>query len=402
MVFELTQAESQLRERIMKEHNVQGARLLLVDDHPQNLRILANLLKSEYRIMTALDGDKALQLIHGDHPPDLVLLDINMPGMDGYQVCQKIKANPNTSHIPVIFLTASSQIEDETHGLEVGAVDYITKPFHIPVVRARIRTHLELKRAWQEAREKSRALARELEDMYDLQRSVMPESAYQASNLLVQGMYHPSGLTGGDYFDYLSLPGGGLRCLVADVSGHGARAAFLMAMVRTVFHFDEHKALPLSLLVQRLNRQLIQTMGNSGDFVTLMGADVHPENNCMEYVNAGHCPGFFQDESDFKELEATTTLLGLLETDVQTRILECKGNWNLLLYTDGFYECSIQGEGILGYEPFRDLCAGLMQRDGLDLHSLPRMVAESAPGIVGFQDDLTALHVRKISNPNPG
>ena len=118
-------------------------RLLLVDDEPTNLQLLRQVLQADYRLLFATDGARALQLAK-EQRPDLILLDIMMPGMDGYAVCQALKRQPLTAHIPVIFVTALTDTQDETRGFDVGAVDYITKPVSPPVVRARVRTQLSL------------------------------------------------------------------------------------------------------------------------------------------------------------------------------------------------------------------------------------------------------------------
>lgn len=120
--------------------------LLLVDDLPDNIHELLEALKSEYRIMVAASGARALEIVEGDNPPDLVLLDILMPGMDGYEVCRRIKESRMGNRIPVIFVTVVDAPREKVKGFELGAADYITKPFDIDEVRARIRTHLELAR----------------------------------------------------------------------------------------------------------------------------------------------------------------------------------------------------------------------------------------------------------------
>lgn len=120
--------------------------VLIVDDAPVNIRVLGNALKTDYKVLFATNGEKALEIAMSSSPPDLILLDIMMPGMDGYEVCQKLKAEKYTQNIPVIFITAMSQEADETRGLEIGAVDYITKPFSLPIAKVRVKTHLELKR----------------------------------------------------------------------------------------------------------------------------------------------------------------------------------------------------------------------------------------------------------------
>jgi adenylate cyclase len=118
-------------------------RVLVVDDERFNINVLVDLLKNEYKMMAAKDGAMALKAV-GANPPDLILLDIMMPDMDGFEVIQQLKANPETASIPVIFLTAKTEAADETKGFELGAVDYIAKPFNPAVVQARVRTQLEL------------------------------------------------------------------------------------------------------------------------------------------------------------------------------------------------------------------------------------------------------------------
>lgn len=120
-------------------------KVLIVDDTPENIQILMETLKGEYAIVAAINGQKALQMAAADPIPDIILLDIMMPGLDGYQVCEKLKEDEKTQGIPVIFVTAMSEAEDEQKGLDLGAVDYITKPIQPGLVKARVRNQLELK-----------------------------------------------------------------------------------------------------------------------------------------------------------------------------------------------------------------------------------------------------------------
>jgi putative two-component system response regulator len=117
----------------------------VVDDTPANLMLMSALLKDDYKVKVANSGEKALKIAASDSPPDLILLDIMMPEMDGYQVCTQLKSDPLTRDIPVIFLTSRAEAGDEKKGLEMGAVDYITKPVSQPIVMARVKTHLALK-----------------------------------------------------------------------------------------------------------------------------------------------------------------------------------------------------------------------------------------------------------------
>jgi putative two-component system response regulator len=117
--------------------------ILIVDDAKTNIDILLALLGDDYDLAVAMGGESALSIVEED-PPDLILLDVMMPGMDGYEVCRRLKANPSTRNIPVIFVTAMSEVADETKGFEIGAVDYITKPISPPIIEARVKTHLAL------------------------------------------------------------------------------------------------------------------------------------------------------------------------------------------------------------------------------------------------------------------
>lgn len=129
--------------------------ILVVDDTPSNLSLMMELLKGSYQVKLANGGERALKLAAMEPHPDLILLDIMMPGMDGYEVCQALKSNPQTRDIPVVFLTAKSEIEDEKKGLEMGAVDYITKPISPPIVLARVKVHLIVKAQADFLRDKS-------------------------------------------------------------------------------------------------------------------------------------------------------------------------------------------------------------------------------------------------------
>jgi putative two-component system response regulator len=130
--------------------------ILVVDDTPENIDLLTEVLNPHYRTRIAINGEKALKIAFSDTPPDLILLDIMMPGISGYEVCEKLKANPDTRGIPVIFVTAMSEISDEKKGLELGAVDYITKPISPAIVLARVMTHLAL---YDQTREMERMVA---------------------------------------------------------------------------------------------------------------------------------------------------------------------------------------------------------------------------------------------------
>lgn len=139
------------------------ATVLVVDDTPDNLMLMANLLKDRYRVKAANSGEKALRILEGDPLPDLILLDIMMPGLSGHQVAQQLQKDSRTHDIPIIFLTALAAMEDEIQGLELGAVDYITKPICAPLVLARVETQLKIKAAADFLRNKNDFLEQEVQ-----------------------------------------------------------------------------------------------------------------------------------------------------------------------------------------------------------------------------------------------
>ncbi|MDV7391695.1 response regulator, partial [Arthrospira platensis SPKY1] len=136
--------------------------IMVVDDTAQNLALMSELLRPQYRVVVANSGERALKLLHAGKQPDLILLDIMMPEMDGYEVIRRLKADPETERIPVVFLTAKSEVEDEAKGLSLGAVDYITKPISPPIVLARVQTHITLKASADFLRDKAAFLEAEV------------------------------------------------------------------------------------------------------------------------------------------------------------------------------------------------------------------------------------------------
>ena len=187
-------------------------KILIVDDERLNITVLNDLLKSDYKIMAAISGKQALKAAQSENPPDLILLDIMMPEMDGYEVCSILKANEKTKDIPVMFVTAMGQTSDETKGLEVGAVDYLTKPISPPIVHARVMAHLKLKKQRDELNEAYRLIESQkarMEDELsvgrDIQMSMVPQVFPPYPNryeFTLHAKLFPAREVGGDFYDY--------------------------------------------------------------------------------------------------------------------------------------------------------------------------------------------------------
>lgn len=144
--------------------------IVIADDVPENIELLVNILKDEYNVKVANSGEKALKIVYSEPPPDLILLDVMMPGLSGHEVCRRLKANPDRRRIPVIFVTAMTSVEDEKLGLDIGAVDYITKPISPPIVLARVRTHLAL---YDQARELERMVTQRTSELINSRQQII-------------------------------------------------------------------------------------------------------------------------------------------------------------------------------------------------------------------------------------
>src|SRR6267154_807396 len=157
--------------------------VLVVDDAPANIQIVHAILKDDYKIRVATSGAKALDLVKLKPFPDLVLLDVVMPDMDGYEVCGILKATPESRDIPVIFLTGKTEADDETKGFDLGAVDYIHKPFSPAVVTARVHTHLVLRGIREQLASQLLVIRREMETAREIQLSILPRTMPKVSGL---------------------------------------------------------------------------------------------------------------------------------------------------------------------------------------------------------------------------
>ncbi len=192
--------------------NVSTSTILIVDDAPENLAVLSELLQGEYRVRAATSGERALRIVKTPPKPDLILLDVMMPGMDGYEVFDQLRADPETADIPVIFVTAIDNTESEIRGLDVGAVDYIAKPVIPPILRARVHTQLELKRARDRLKHQNSYLEAELE------RRMSEVLAIQ--DVTIHALAHLAEIRDPETGNHLRRTQGYMRTLAEELSTH--------------------------------------------------------------------------------------------------------------------------------------------------------------------------------------
>jgi sigma-B regulation protein RsbU (phosphoserine phosphatase) len=330
--------------------------VLLVDDAPANIQVATSILKDIYKIRIATNGAKALALVKDAPPPDLVLLDVMMPEMDGYEVCTRLKADPATRDIPVIFLTGQTEIEDETRGFEVGAVDYIHKPFSPAVVKARVQTHLVLRGIREQLAAQLLTIQKELETARKIQMSILPSSIPQLEGLDIAARYIPMTSVAGDFYDFIVVDEKHLGILVADVSGHGMPAALIASMLKIALAAEmAHAADPAQVLLG-LNKTLCGKFQHH--FVTAAYLFVDMLKGTLTYAGAGHPPLLLwgQSSEGVRDVEENGLFLGKFPWATYTsRELPLNaGDW-CLLYTDGIPETTNPAAVEFGTDRFKQV-----------------------------------------------
>lgn len=265
-------------------------RVLVVDDELPNRLYLRKLLTARgCTVSDAHDGPAALQKIHRQ-PPDLVLADVIMPGMDGFALCAEIKRDPACRHVPVIMVTAKSGIEDLARGFDLGAMDYIRKPFDARELVLRVGNALELKRSNDLLSQWNRRVARELELAGAIQRSMFSEEPLFAETFDVRIKYSASMDVGGDAFDVIQLPAGRCGVYVADVSGHGVAPAMISSMLKATaadlirtFHMEGP-----ARICNELHSRIGTIVNNPAYYATLLLALYDPVAKQWVCMNCGH------------------------------------------------------------------------------------------------------------------
>jgi len=369
--------------------------ILIVDDTPLNIGVISGALKDSYKTKVATNGEKALALASAEEKPDLILLDIMMPGMDGYEVCSRLKADPATSEIPVIFLTGQTSAEDETRGFEVGAVDYVHKPFSPAVVKARVRSHILLREARGQLASQLLALNTELEMARQIQLSILPHSIPKLAGLDIAAHYLPMTSVAGDFYDFIQIDDKHIGILIADVSGHGLPSALIASMLQVALTGQASHASEPDKVLLGLNRAFCGKF--TRNFVTAAYVYIDLENNFMRYAGAGHPPMFQWRNSTGKATQVLENglVLGIIE-EASYEALEflLEPGDRYVLCTDGILEAANSaqeqfGEGRLMcfIESQKDLATD--QFSQMLLNDLSRW--SNQPTEQGQQDDITLL-----------
>jgi sigma-B regulation protein RsbU (phosphoserine phosphatase) len=315
--------------------------ILMVDDNPTNLQVLFQTLEGVgCKLLIAKNGNGALA-IAGKARPDLILLDIMMPDIDGYEVCRRLKADPATADIPVIFLSALGETEDKVKGLHLGAVDYITKPFQPDEVIARVNTHLTIHRLKREVESQKDQLEHELEVVSEVQRKLLPKQLPEIDGFKLAAHYETSRYAGGDYYDIIEIPENRWGFLIADAEGHSAPAAVLMAMTCALFRAYPGSPDDPAAVLHYLNQHLCKVAEPS--FMTALYAVYDGGQQTMRIARAGQPLPMIYRASEKKAFELDSPgvyPLGIEPYRIELPVTEVKlmpGD-RFLVYTDGLSE----------------------------------------------------------------
>ena len=373
--------------------------ILVVDDSITMRNFLTRVLGDDYQVVTASDGLECIDK-YKKISPSVILLDLLMPVMDGFDVIDKIRNELGDPEIIIIVLTGQDEQEIKAKALNAGANDYLTKPFHVVELKARVGVAIRqvmLTRQLQSANSKLQKAYDIIDDevrlVARLQDKLLPTKVPVINGLEIKSLYRPSGRASGDYFDVFDLEDGVIRVVMADVSGHGPQAAFIMAIVRTLFKADGSEAHDLSHSLFQINTHLVDLIGEDSYFVTLFAADIDFNTGVMKYLSAGHCPALIMQDGVMGEpLRAHVPPLGFFTVDSTLDERHFNKSLELFLFTDGCYEWRM-GDDFFTLEAFMDIAGRLMRNDSLNLNALEDMLEKETGVRPVFDDDVTALSI---------
>ncbi len=375
--------------------NLAECRVLLVDDAKANLDILVEGLKSDHKLSLALNGETALQAARRT-PPDLVLLDIVMPGLDGYEVCRRLRQMPETAEVPIMFLSSLEDVKNKTRGFEAGANDYLTKPFEMLEVKARVRSLLKAK-AYNDAVKEQ--IASELRIAREIQMGMLPhdftelERQYPVS---FGAVLEPAREVGGDLYGVCAAGTDRLVLFLGDVSGKGLPASMFMVRAISLARLLSREIREPELILARLNDELAAD-NPSGMFVTFLCGVFQPRSGRFALANAGHCrPVLLRAEGASSwAVRDLGTALGFepaLKFE-RTEIMLREGD-TLVFYTDGVTEAFDPQEECYGSERLLEDVASCSGQSAAAITAGLLQKVRAFAGVAPQSDDIAILTMK--------
>lgn len=379
--------------------------IMIVDDMPLNLQVLGMLLQGEeYRIIVATDGSEALNLAAAQLP-DLILLDIEMPGISGIDVCVQLKMMPETREIPVIFLTARHTSGDIVTGFESGAVDYVTKPFNRAELLARVKNQLELRRsremirhAYRELEQRDRLITDDLNRAREIQDTIMAVDPAIVPDLELGIVFRPFMTVGGDLIDLCRLDDGRYRILVADANGHGIQAALVTMLINSEYEKIKRSGARLSEILGSLNTGFYRHYYRLVVLFTAVIMDIDCRGGVLRAATAGHPQPCCITGSHAELLGTSGSMIGVRE---DAPYVEVTAAFNVgdtvMLYTDGLFEDLAYHDRSFQTEMLRDIFATHARLPVQECAEAVERDIVSRLGAARVQDDLTLVVLRRRS-----
>lgn len=377
----------------MKE--LSDSRVLIVDDVKTNVDILVEALRDDYKLSVAIDGAAALRSIEKS-PPDLVLLDIVMPGLDGYEVCRRLRAHEPTRELPVMFLSSLEDVKNKAQGFEVGGNDYLTKPFELLEIKARVRSLLKAKAYADAVRE---AMARDLRIAREIQMGILPAdlaAATRGTGLDVHAVIEPAREVGGDLYEVLRVSDSRVVVALGDVSGKGIPAALFMAVAVTVLRTLARQIAEPDEILRRLNDELAE-QNPRGMFVTLQCLVFDLVQRRVSCAGAGHHQLVVVSPGRAPRLACASSGLpaGLMPSNpIDREALPLEPGDTFVLFSDGVSEAMNPDEDFYGEDR---LLAALAETSGATpAEMVTHVLADVRAFTAGAKqsDDITLLAAR--------
>ncbi len=371
-------------------------KILIVDDHEINVGILKELLEEQYVLATVSNGQQCLEKID-QFKPDLVLLDIIMPGMDGYETCRRIKSNPRSETMHIILVSSKTSVESRLKGYEVGADDYITKPFDDDELLAKIKVQIRLREAIMNLASLHAQLSEELRLAGLVQRDFLPEKLPNYDKLRWATVFLPTELVSGDIYDVKPIDEQHVGFYVADVVGHGMPAALLTIFVKQSIIMcetvqNDYRVLSPAELMKNVNMRMSAQKLSDFQFATCCYCLININTLQLTYCRAGHpYPILIRRKEQPQHLETEGLLLGIFEdAEYSQRTIQLQHGDKLLLYSDGAAPFISNSNGTYPFnfsEEFREIIDQPIV-EMMDKFSVLVQNKETGPSEI---DDITAV-----------
>lgn len=369
--------------------------ILLIDDNANDLRVMRHRLEREgFQVLTATSGESGLELARSQ-PPDCIMVDFRMPGMDGREVCRRVRADEVLQNIPVIMITGADQPEDIVEGINAGAHDYVSKSAASQVLLARVKAQLRVKIYQDHIRSMNQKMANDLKIARKVQQALLPQQEFTSPGIVLRAAYIPSELLSGDFYDYVTADGM-FYLLMADVSGHGLPAAILVSLLKTYLHAEASEGSSPAAFMARLNNFLFSASLPS-QFATAQLFRFEPGAKLLRVSNAAHPPFLLYNNArqQTESYEQPGHLLGALPgMQYDESAIEIHPGDLLFSYTDGLTDRrSTTGE----FYSLERISSILEKGDRADFEALYQTIYEDVASFTpteDFRDDVAFVLAR--------